>query len=70
MCYVIVLVIFFEQNCIIFWCEKIYQVVVIDFGGDIDCIFQVIEGEGLILVKIFVMYGYIDYVGGVVVLVE
>jgi glyoxylase-like metal-dependent hydrolase (beta-lactamase superfamily II) len=68
--YAIVPVTPFEQNCTIFWCEKTKQAVVIDPGGDVDRIKQVLDKEGLTLSKILVTHGHIDHAGAVAILAE
>jgi glyoxylase-like metal-dependent hydrolase (beta-lactamase superfamily II) len=59
----------FEQNCTIFWCEATRQAAVIDPGGDISRILQVLASENLVLTKILVTHGHIDHAGGVAALV-
>ena len=44
--YAIVPVTPFEQNCTIFWCEKTRQAAVIDPGGDIERVLDVLERGG------------------------
>lgn len=58
----------FEQNCTIFWCEATLQAAVIDPGGDVSRILQVLVSEGLVLAKILVTHGHIDHAGGVAAL--
>jgi hydroxyacylglutathione hydrolase len=41
--YAIIPVTPFEQNCTVFWCEKTGQAAVIDPGGDIDRILQLLK---------------------------
>ncbi len=59
----------FDQNCTIFWCEKTLQAAVIDPGGDIDRILQVLADKNLTLAKVLVTHGHVDHVGGVAALV-
>lgn len=68
--YTIVQVTPFEQNCTIFWCENTRQAVVIDPGGDIDDILQVLADKQLSLARILVTHGHIDHAGGVAALAE
>lgn len=63
--YAIIPVTPFEQNCTIFWCEKTRQAAVIDPGGDIDRILELLAREVLTLAKILVTHGHIDHAGGV-----
>lgn len=44
--------------------------VVIDFGGDVRKIFMVVYENKVIIEKVLIMYGYMDYVGVVVFIVE
>ena len=68
--YAIIPVTPFEQNCTVFWCEKTGQAAVIDPGGDIDRILQLLKDEKLTLAKILVTHGHIDHAGGVGALAE
>ena len=68
--YAIVPVTPFEQNCSLFWCEETLEGVVVDPGGDLDRILQVVEREGFRLVKILVTHGHIDHAGAVAVLAD
>lgn len=68
--YTIIPVTPFEQNCTLFWCEATLEAVVIDPGGDIDRILEVVAEQGLKLVKILVTHGHIDHAGGVATLAE
>jgi glyoxylase-like metal-dependent hydrolase (beta-lactamase superfamily II) len=63
--YTIIPVTPFEQNCTIFWCEKTHQAAIIDPGGDVDRILEVLAQEKLTPVKILVTHGHIDHAGGV-----
>lgn len=66
--YAIVPVTPFEQNCTIFWCENTRLAAVIDPGGDVDRIKQLLAREGLHLSKILVTHGHIDHAGAVATL--
>lgn len=68
--YTIIPVTPFEQNCTVFWCEKTHQAAVIDPGGDVERILEVLMVEGLTLAKILVTHGHIDHAGGVAALRE
>ena len=60
----------FEQNCTIFWCEPTRLAAVVDPGGDVSRILQVLAAENLTLAKILVTHGHIDHAGGVAALLE
>lgn len=60
----------FDQNCTVFWCTKTRLAAVIDPGGDIDRILQLLSDEQLTLAKILVTHGHIDHAGGVAALAE
>ncbi|MGB7502234.1 MAG: MBL fold metallo-hydrolase [Azonexus sp.] len=63
--YTIIPVTPFEQNCTIFWCEKTRQAAIIDPGGDVDRILEVLTQEKLTPARILVTHGHIDHAGGV-----
>lgn len=44
--------------------------VFVDFGGDIEKLISVVLNKGVNIEKIILIYGYLDYVGGMVVIVE
>lgn len=60
----------FVQNCTILWCTQTMEGVVVDPGGDIDQILEVVKKEGITLVKILVTHGHLDHAGGVAELRE
>ena len=68
--YAIIPVTPFEQNCTVFWCEQTRQAAVIDPGGDIDRVLELLAREGLTLAKILVTHGHVDHAGGVAELAE
>jgi glyoxylase-like metal-dependent hydrolase (beta-lactamase superfamily II) len=53
----------FQQNCSIVWCEKTKLAAVIDPGGDLERIEQVLAQEGLTLQKILLTHAHIDHAG-------
>ena len=59
----------YQQNCSLVWCEKTKSAALIDPGGDLDLIFEVIEEKGVTLEKIFLTHGHLDHVGATAELV-
>lgn len=55
----------FQQNCSLIWCEETMLAAVIDPGGDMDCIEQLIKQERVTLEKILVTHGHMDHAGAV-----
>lgn len=53
----------FEQNCSVIWCEKTKRAAVVDPGGDLERIEQVLNAEGLTLEKILLTHAHIDHAG-------
>ena len=53
----------FEQNCTVLWCEKSRKAAVVDPGGDIERIVEVIEDEGLSVEKVLITHGHCDHAG-------
>jgi len=54
----------FEQNCSVLWCERTRRAAVVDPGGDLDDILQVIAQQELELEKILITHAHIDHAGG------
>lgn len=54
----------FEQNCSVLWCDETMRGAVVDPGGDLDRIQQVLTREGIQLEKIFLTHAHIDHAGG------
>ena len=55
----------FQQNCSVIWCEQTMLAAVVDPGGDIDRIEQLLKQESLTLEKILVTHGHMDHAGAV-----
>jgi hydroxyacylglutathione hydrolase len=53
----------FQQNCSIIWCERTRRAAVVDPGGDLEQIEQVLQQEGLTLEKIVLTHAHIDHAG-------
>lgn len=54
----------FQQNCTLMWCEKTLKAAVVDPGGDVEKILQVLAQNKLTLEKVFVTHGHLDHCGG------
>jgi hydroxyacylglutathione hydrolase len=59
-----------QQNCTVVWCTATRKAAVIDPGGEVDRLLQILEQEGLQLEKIWVTHGHADHAGGVQALRE
>jgi hydroxyacylglutathione hydrolase len=53
----------FEQNCSVIWCEKTKHAAVVDPGGNLERIEQVLDEHGLTLEKILLTHAHIDHAG-------
>jgi len=53
----------FAQNCSVIWCEKTKRAAVVDPGGDLELIEQVLNEQGLTLEKILLTHAHIDHAG-------
>lgn len=53
----------FQQNCSVIWCERTRRAAVVDPGGDLEQIEQVLQQEGLTLEKIVLTHAHIDHAG-------
>lgn len=62
--YAIVPVTPFVQNCSVVWCTKTKLAAVVDPGGDLEKIIQLIERENLDLDKILITHAHLDHAGG------
>ena len=60
----------FQQNCSLVWCTETMRGAVIDPGGDLDRIEQVIADQGVTLEKILITHGHLDHAGGAADLAE
>lgn len=60
----------FQQNCTILFDTETREGVVVDPGGDVDTIREVIEKHGLKIGEIWITHGHIDHVGGAMDLKE
>lgn len=54
----------FQQNCALVWDDTTKRATVIDPGGDVDRVLEVLRGEGLALEQILLTHGHMDHAGG------
>jgi glyoxylase-like metal-dependent hydrolase (beta-lactamase superfamily II) len=54
----------FQQNCSIVWCENTRECAVVDPGGDLEQVLEVIRSERLTLTKILLTHGHLDHCAG------
>ena len=59
-----------SQNCSIIWCTETKKGAVVDPGGDVERLLQVIGQQGIVIEKILVTHGHFDHAGGVAKLAE
>ena len=60
----------FQQNCTILFDEGTGEGVIVDPGGDVDVILQVIAENGITLKAIWLTHGHLDHAGGAAELKE
>jgi len=53
----------FQQNCSVIWCEKTRHAAIVDPGGDLERVLQVIKAHGLTLEKILITHAHLDHAG-------
>ena len=53
----------FTQNCSVVWCDATGRGAVIDPGGDLDRILEVVDANGVQLEKILLTHAHIDHAG-------
>jgi hydroxyacylglutathione hydrolase len=54
----------FQQNCSVIWCEKTRRAAVVDPGGDLERVLEMVADEGLTLEKILLTHGHVDHAAG------
>ena len=59
-----------QQNCTIIWCTKTMKAAIIDPGGDVAKILEVVKETGVTADKIVLTHGHIDHAGGAAELKE
>ena len=60
----------FAQNCSIVWCDETLDAAVIDPGGDLDRLIEVVTRLGVTLKTIWLTHAHIDHAGGTAELAE
>ncbi|MCP5161888.1 MAG: MBL fold metallo-hydrolase [Hahellaceae bacterium] len=60
----------FVQNCSVIWCDQTNEAAVVDPGGDLFRIEQVLEQEGLQVKKVLLTHAHIDHAGATAELAE
>ncbi len=60
----------FQQNCSLLWCEATNKAAVIDPGGDLDRILEVVQKNSVELEKILLTHAHIDHAGATAELSE
>jgi len=60
----------FEQNCSLVWCEQTMKGAVIDPGGDVERIEEMVKTQGVTVEKILLTHAHVDHAGGVAALAE
>jgi glyoxylase-like metal-dependent hydrolase (beta-lactamase superfamily II) len=58
----------YEQNCTLLVCEQTHKAALVDPGGDLDRLMDVVKQQGVTLESILVTHGHLDHVGGVAAL--
>lgn len=59
-----------QQNCTIVWCTKTKKAAIIDPGGEVPRLRDILRDQGLTLEKIWITHGHLDHAGGAAVLQE
>lgn len=54
----------FQQNCTVLFDQDTKEGVIVDPGGDVETILQVVHENGLTLREIWLTHGHIDHAGG------
>ena len=54
----------FEQNCALLWDDVTMEGVVVDPGGDVPRILDVLKKQGIALKRILITHGHMDHAGG------
>lgn len=54
----------FQQNCTVFFDSETKEGVVVDPGGDVEQILEMVSKNGIILKEIWLTHGHLDHAGG------
>src|SRR5215471_4448204 len=54
----------YQQNCSLVWCTRTRRGAVIDPGGEVERLKQVIAGQGVTLEKVLLTHGHLDHASG------
>ncbi|MCW2305781.1 MBL fold metallo-hydrolase [Rhodobium gokarnense] len=60
----------FQQNCTILWCTATMKAAIVDPGGDVEGLKQVIADKGVTPEKVLLTHGHLDHAGGAAELAE
>ncbi len=60
----------YQQNCTLFWCDQTSKAAVVDPGGDLEIILDLICMSELSLSRILLTHGHIDHVGAAGILAK
>ncbi len=53
----------YQQNCSLLWCEHTLKAALIDPGGEIERLLDVVRHEGVTVEKVLLTHGHMDHVG-------
>lgn len=53
----------FQQNCSVIWCGRTRAAAIVDPGGDLDTVLEVVAANKLELQKILLTHAHIDHAG-------
>ena len=60
----------FQQNCSIVWCDQTQQAAVIDPGGELDVLLDVVRRLGVTLCQIWITHAHVDHAAATADLAE